>query len=50
MKIEIGQNTKDELKKYGGMGFTYNQIIVDLLNHACICDMYWMNKKWNFLK
>lgn len=49
-KVEICQKTKDELKKYGGKDSTWDQIIIDLLNHVCICNMYWENKKWNLLK
>jgi hypothetical protein len=48
-KIEICQKTKDELKKYGNKDSTWDQIIIDLLNHVCICDKYWENKKWNLL-
>ena len=48
-KIEIHQKTKDELKKYGDKDSTWDQIIIDLLNHVSVCDRYWENKKWNML-
>jgi hypothetical protein len=48
--IEIRDSTKDELRKYGYKGSTWDQIIVELLNHVCVCNMYWENKKWNLLK
>ena len=48
-KIEIQQKTKDELKKYGDKDSTWDQIIIELLNHVCVCDKYWENKKWNLL-
>jgi len=49
-KIEIRQITKDELKKYGRKDSTWDKIITELLNHVCICDMYWENKEWNLLR
>ncbi|WP_299291799.1 hypothetical protein [Nitrosopumilus sp.] len=49
-KIEIRQTTKDELKKYGDKDSTWDQIIVDMMNHVCICDVYWGNKEWNLLQ
>jgi len=48
-KIEIRQKTKDELKKYGYKDSTWDQIIVELLNHVCVCDNYWDGKVWNLL-
>ena len=48
-KIEIQQKTKDELKKYGDKDSTWDQIIVELLNHACVCDKYWDEKVWTLL-
>ena len=48
-KIEIHQKTKDELKKYGDKDSTWDQIIVELLNHVCVCDKYWENKEWNLV-
>ncbi len=48
-KIEIRQKTKYELKKYGAKDYTWDQIIVELLNHVCICDKYWDEKVWNLL-
>jgi len=48
-KIEIRKVTKDELKKYGVKDSTWDQIVVDLLNHACVCDIYWGEKTWSLL-
>ena len=48
-KIEIGSETKNELKKYGDKDSTWDQILVELLNHVAVCNMYWENKKWNLL-
>jgi len=48
--IEIHPKTKNELKKYGDKDSTWDKIIVDLLNHVCICNIYWENKKWNLLQ
>ncbi len=48
-KITIGQTTKNELRKYGEKDSTWDQIIIDLLNHACLCDDYWNTKEWNVL-
>lgn len=46
-KIEIRQNTKDELKKYGIKDSTYDEIICGLLMHAATCDMYWNSDENN---
>ena len=48
-KIVISQKTKNELKKYGDKDSTWDQIIVELLNHACVCDAYWDGKVWNLV-
>ena len=48
-KIEIRQETKDELKKYGDKDSTWDQIVAGLVNHACACDRYWEEREWNVL-
>lgn len=48
-KIEIHSKTKNELKKYGYKDYTWDQIIVELLNHVCVCDKYWDEKVWTLL-
>ena len=48
-KVEIRKKTKDELKKYGDKDSTWDDIIVDLINHVSACDKYWDEKEWNQL-
>ena len=47
--IGIRKSTKKELKKYGEKDSTWDQIIIELLNHACVCDNYWDEKEWTLL-
>jgi len=44
-KIEIRKKTKSGLKKYGDKDSTWDQIIMDLLNHVSVCDRYWEDKE-----
>ena len=48
-KITIHKKTKDEWKKYGDKDSTWDQIVVKLLNHACLCDKYWDEEEWHLL-
>lgn len=50
VKIPIRQETRDELKKYGDKDSTWDQIVAELLNHACLCDVYWNSREWKVLK
>ena len=50
VKIPIRKETRDELKKYGDKDSTWDEIVIDLLNHACVCDEYWNSKEWNLLE
>ena len=43
-RIELNRKIKDELKKYGYKDSTWDQIIMDLLNHVHMCDRYWEDK------
>jgi len=43
--IELCKKTKDELKKYGSKDSTWDQIIINLLNHVSVCDRYWEDKE-----
>ena len=37
-KIAVSSDVKQELRKYGRFGDSYNDVIVKLLSHADVCD------------
>ena len=43
-KIALSCETIGELKKYGKIGSSYDDVVKDLLTHASVCDRYWKTK------
>lgn len=43
-KIVLGCDTKKELRKYGRVGSSYDDVVRDLLSHVNTCDSFWENR------
>lgn len=43
-KIALSSDVKKELRKYGRVGSSYDDVIRDLLSHVDTCDSFWENR------
>ena len=47
-RIKIKRSTRDILARYGYVGYTWDYVINNALDHLDSCDRYWEieNEKW----
>ncbi|WP_428325933.1 hypothetical protein [Nitrosopumilus sp.] len=41
---ELSNHTKNKLKSIGRKGMTYDEIVLELLEHADTCERFWVDR------
>ena len=42
--VGLSNHTKNKLKSIGRKGMTYDEIVLELLDHADACERFWVDR------
>jgi len=42
--VEVSNHTKQELRNIGKKGMTYDEVVIDLIEHIKTCDEFWVDR------
>ena len=45
LQIKVSPQTKVRLTRYGNLDSSFDSVIVELLDHADLCDKYWSERQ-----